>query len=184
MVGWALNAISGDRQVARPFAELRTKVGTTPIYIRYFFADNELMSCCLIVGPTCPILGDEGRTGSFAEALCNLRDALSAWFGSINLVYLCTYGGRLVLTGAPRRVYTHLYAEGIGGLHVVENRAARKRTQFNLNLPQAELARIKKLSDERRIPMVNIIRFALDRLFEQLEGGQLELPLGLDKREL
>jgi hypothetical protein len=47
----------------------------------------------------------------------------------------------------------------------------KKRNQFNLNLPPAELARLKRLSAERRVPMVNIIRFALDRLFEQLEGG-------------
>jgi hypothetical protein len=66
---------------------------------------------------------------------------------------------------------------------VAEKRSPRKRTQFNLNLSQSELSRLKKLSDDRRIPMVNIVRFALDRLFQQLDGGQLELPLGLDKHE-
>jgi hypothetical protein len=57
---------------------------------------------------------------------------------------------------------------------------ARKRVQFNLNLPPEELSRLKKLSEERRVPMVNIVRFALDLLFEQLEGGQLQLPFGLE----
>jgi predicted DNA-binding protein len=59
----------------------------------------------------------------------------------------------------------------------------RIRKQFNLNLPQEELDRLKNLSAERHVPMGNIVRFALDRLFDQLQGGQLNLPLGLDKRD-
>jgi predicted DNA-binding protein len=59
----------------------------------------------------------------------------------------------------------------------------RVRKQFNLNLPQEELDRLKNLSSERHVPMGNIVRFALDRLFDQLQGGQLNLPLGLDKRD-
>ena len=58
---------------------------------------------------------------------------------------------------------------------------AKKRVQFNLNLTPEEMIRLKKLSEERRVPMGNIVRFALDLLYEQLEGGQLQLPLGLER---
>lgn len=71
----------------------------------------------------------------------------------------------------------------VGGTAVPGKDAPRKRTQFNLNLSQTEMSRLKKLSEDRRIPMVNIIRFALEQLFQQLDGGQLELPLGLESRK-
>lgn len=42
-----------------------------------------------------------------------------------------------------------------------------------------ETGRLHALAKERRVPMSNIVRFALDRLFQDLDGGQLDLPLGL-----
>lgn len=61
--------------------------------------------------------------------------------------------------------------------------ASTARKQFNLKLTQVELDKLKSLSDERHVPMGNIIRFALERLYEQLDGGQLNLPLGLQNSE-
>jgi hypothetical protein len=49
----------------------------------------------------------------------------------------------------------------------------------NIYLPPAQANRLHSLAKERRVPMSNIMRFALDRLFQDLDGGQLELPLGL-----
>jgi len=45
---------------------------------------------------------------------------------------------------------------------------------------QAEQAmRLKDLSEQRRIPKANIVRFAVERLLEDINGGQMDLPLGL-----
>jgi hypothetical protein len=50
---------------------------------------------------------------------------------------------------------------------------------LNIYLPQSQAGRLHALAKERHIPMSNIVRFALDRLFQDLDGGQLDLPLGL-----
>ena len=45
---------------------------------------------------------------------------------------------------------------------------------------QAEQAtQLKDLSERRRIPKANIVRFAVERLLEDVKGGQMDLPLGL-----
>jgi len=50
---------------------------------------------------------------------------------------------------------------------------------LNIYLPPAQAGRLHALAKERHIAMSNIVRFALDRLFQELDGGQLNLPLGL-----
>ena len=50
----------------------------------------------------------------------------------------------------------------------------------NFYLPPAQAGRLHTLSKERHVPMSNIVRFALDRLFQDLDGGQMDLPLGLN----
>jgi hypothetical protein len=66
----------------------------------------------------------------------------------------------------------------------VQNRGRKKaagRTgkPLNIYLPQTQAGRLHALAKERHIAMSNIVRFALDRLFQDLDGGQLDLPLGL-----
>ena len=46
---------------------------------------------------------------------------------------------------------------------------------FSDDLSQA----LKSASEERRVHKSEIVRFAVERLLEQLSNGQLELPLGL-----
>jgi hypothetical protein len=58
-------------------------------------------------------------------------------------------------------------------------KVGRTGKALNIYLPQAQAGRLHALAKERRVPMSNIVRFALDRLFQDLDGGQLELPLGL-----
>jgi hypothetical protein len=60
-------------------------------------------------------------------------------------------------------------------------RKAARRTgkPLNIYLPQVQAGRLHALAKERHIAMSNIVRFALDRLFQDLDGGQLDLPLGL-----
>ena len=64
-----------------------------------------------------------------------------------------------------------------------QNRKGKKpgRTgkALNIYLPPTQAGRLHAWAKERHVPMSNIVRFALDRLFQDLDGGQLDLPLGL-----
>ena len=43
-----------------------------------------------------------------------------------------------------------------------------------------QATRLKDLSEKRRIPRANIVRFAVERLLDDINGGQMDLPLGLN----
>lgn len=45
--------------------------------------------------------------------------------------------------------------------------------------PRQQASKLRSLSEQRRVPMANIVRFAVDRLLSDLNNGQLELPIGL-----
>jgi hypothetical protein len=49
--------------------------------------------------------------------------------------------------------------------------------------PRQQASELRSLSEQRRVPMANIVRFAVDRLLSDLSNGQLELPLGLGDEE-
>jgi hypothetical protein len=58
-------------------------------------------------------------------------------------------------------------------------KVGRTGKALNIYLPTVQAGRLHALAKERHVPMSNIVRFALDRLFQDLDGGQLDLPLGL-----
>lgn len=63
--------------------------------------------------------------------------------------------------------------------HLSGKKTGRTGEALNFYLPQAQAGRLYPLAKERHVPMSDVVRFALDRLFRDLDGGQLELPLGI-----
>ena len=55
----------------------------------------------------------------------------------------------------------------------------RKGKPLMIYFPRLQASRLRRLSEDRHVPMANIVRFAVDRLMVDLNNGQLELPLGL-----
>jgi hypothetical protein len=43
-----------------------------------------------------------------------------------------------------------------------------------------QVAQLDAVAKQRQISKSTLMRFAVDRLLEQLRGGQLDLPLGLE----
>jgi Ribbon-helix-helix domain len=57
--------------------------------------------------------------------------------------------------------------------------SGRKGKPLTIYFPRQQANRLRRLSEQRQVPMANIVRFAIDRLLVDLNNGQLELPLGL-----
>lgn len=53
---------------------------------------------------------------------------------------------------------------------------------MTLYLRQEQALELDLLSRNRHVAKAEVIRFALDRLLEEMRGGQLNLPLGVDAR--
>jgi hypothetical protein len=60
-----------------------------------------------------------------------------------------------------------------------KGRSGRQGTPLTVYFSLEQAERLKSLSEERHVAMATLVRIAVDRLFIQLSGGQLELPLGL-----
>lgn len=57
----------------------------------------------------------------------------------------------------------------------------RSGVPFILYLDEQQAAKLDGLAHERRLTKTAIIKFAIDKLFLDIQGGQLDLPLGLEK---
>lgn len=55
----------------------------------------------------------------------------------------------------------------------------RKGKPLTVYFDKALAHRLHFVSLERRVPKATVVRFAVERLLNQLSTGQLELPLGL-----
>jgi hypothetical protein len=60
-----------------------------------------------------------------------------------------------------------------------KNRSGRTGKPLVIYFPRQQANKLRSLSEQRRVPMANIVRFAVDRLLSDVNNGQLELPLGL-----
>lgn len=58
--------------------------------------------------------------------------------------------------------------------------AGRRGKPLMVYFPRHQANRLRRLSEERHVPMANIVRFAVGRLLTDLNNGQLELPLGIE----
>jgi len=59
-------------------------------------------------------------------------------------------------------------------------RTRRKGKPFTLYLPESQMHELSRVCRSRHITKAEAIRVAVSRLLEDLRGGQLELPLGLE----
>jgi len=57
--------------------------------------------------------------------------------------------------------------------------SGRKGKPLTVYFPRQQANGLRRISEERQVPMANIVRFAVGRLLVDLNSGQLELPLGL-----
>jgi len=55
----------------------------------------------------------------------------------------------------------------------------RTGTPFTVYFSQEQTRQLNDISRLRRVTKAELLRFAVDRLVEELNGGQLELPLGV-----
>jgi predicted DNA-binding protein len=55
----------------------------------------------------------------------------------------------------------------------------RKGQPLLIYFSSEQAERLSTLSKERLVPKASVVRFAVDKLFRELEAQQLELPLGL-----
>jgi len=56
----------------------------------------------------------------------------------------------------------------------------RRGRPFTLYLHQDQARELDLVARSRRVAKAELIRLALDRLMEQIRGGQLNLPLGVE----
>lgn len=56
--------------------------------------------------------------------------------------------------------------------------AKRKGKPLTVYFDKALAQRLTMVAQERRVPKASVVRFAVERLLNQLSSGQLELPLG------
>jgi len=54
----------------------------------------------------------------------------------------------------------------------------RKGVPFTMYFSSEQAEALTAISRARRVPKSTVVRYAVERLLEQLENGQLELPLG------
>jgi predicted DNA-binding protein len=59
--------------------------------------------------------------------------------------------------------------------------AGKRRTgkPFTIYLAEDQFLRLNTVAKQRRVAKSALVRYALERLIEQMEDGQFELPLGL-----
>lgn len=57
----------------------------------------------------------------------------------------------------------------------------RSGVPFILYLDEHQAEKLAELARERRLTKTAIIKFAMDKLFLDIQGGQLDLPLGLEE---
>lgn len=57
----------------------------------------------------------------------------------------------------------------------------RSGKPFTIYLTTVQFERLEKLAKDRHIAKSTLLRIALDRLIDQLDSGQLELPLGVEE---
>jgi predicted DNA-binding protein len=55
----------------------------------------------------------------------------------------------------------------------------RKGVPFTMYFSNEQSEQLAIISKDRRVSKATLIRYAVERLLDQLEDGQLELPLGL-----
>jgi hypothetical protein len=60
-----------------------------------------------------------------------------------------------------------------------KRKGARKGTPLLVYFPKEDAARLSSVARERRIAKTELVRVAVLRLLNQLNSGQLDLPLGL-----
>ncbi len=56
----------------------------------------------------------------------------------------------------------------------------RRGTPLTVYFSDAQTIQLNNLSRERRVPKAELLRIAVDLLVDQINGGQLRLPLGID----
>jgi hypothetical protein len=57
---------------------------------------------------------------------------------------------------------------------------SRKGTPLTVYFSDSQTSQLNELSRQRRVPKAELLRIAVDLLVEQLNSGQLQLPLGID----
>jgi len=57
--------------------------------------------------------------------------------------------------------------------------AVRKGVPFTMYFSAEQAQALAAISRDRRVSKSTVVRFAVERLLEQLESGQLELPFGV-----
>jgi predicted DNA-binding protein len=55
----------------------------------------------------------------------------------------------------------------------------RKGVPFTVYFSAEQAQALANISRDRRVSKATVVRFAVERLLEQIESGQLELPLGV-----
>lgn len=56
----------------------------------------------------------------------------------------------------------------------------RKGTPFTMYFSDQQTEELNRISRQRRVPKAELLRVAVDLLVNQLNDGQLQLPLGVD----
>ncbi len=56
----------------------------------------------------------------------------------------------------------------------------RKGTPLTVYFSDEQTAQLNNISRQRRVPKAELLRIAVDLLVNQLNDGQLQLPLGVD----
>ena len=61
----------------------------------------------------------------------------------------------------------------------LDSESVRRGVPFTIYFSVQQAQELAALSRERRVSKSTILRFALERLFEQIKSGQLKLPFGM-----
>ena len=56
---------------------------------------------------------------------------------------------------------------------------SRKGVPFTVYFSPEQANALAAISRDRRVSKANLVRFAVERLLEQIESGQIDLPLGV-----
>lgn len=57
---------------------------------------------------------------------------------------------------------------------------ARRGTPLTVYFSDAQTVQLNDISQRRRVPKSELLRLAVDLLVDQINGGQLHLPLGIE----
>jgi hypothetical protein len=61
----------------------------------------------------------------------------------------------------------------------LDSESVRRGVPFTIYFSAEQARALAALSRERRVSKSTVLRFALERLFEQLKSGQLKFPFGM-----